>query len=181
MAARPAIKQSVLSLSAGTAWLLFLLCFFCLSARVWAAPSFQATGTAVRGTTSVSPAWPAHQTGDIALLFVETAGGQAPTVSADFVQVGAYSTGSGTSGARLTVFWARAMSSAMTAPTISLPGGNHLYAQILTYRGVVGTGNPWDVTGGGSAYAFESFSFRWRGDDATARAVIPSGGIHAVV
>jgi uncharacterized protein DUF6701 len=36
----------------------------------------------------------------------------------------------------------------MAAPTVSDPG-NHVYAQILTYRGVIATGNPWDVTGGG--------------------------------
>ena len=36
----------------------------------------------------------------------------------------------------------------MAAPTVADPG-DHVYAQILTYRGVISTGNPWDVTGGG--------------------------------
>jgi hypothetical protein len=35
-----------------------------------AAPAFEAAGTAVGGTGAVSPAWPAHAAGDIALLFV---------------------------------------------------------------------------------------------------------------
>lgn len=36
----------------------------------------------------------------------------------------------------------------MSAPTVADPG-NHVYARILTYRGVISTGDPWDVTGGG--------------------------------
>ncbi|HOW90080.1 MAG TPA: hypothetical protein PL037_07340, partial [Elusimicrobiales bacterium] len=41
------------------------------------APVFVSAGTAVGGTAGVTPAWPAHQANDVALLFVETAGGQA--------------------------------------------------------------------------------------------------------
>jgi hypothetical protein len=36
----------------------------------------------------------------------------------------------------------------MAAPTIA-DAGDHVWARILTYRGVINTGNPWDVTGGG--------------------------------
>ncbi|OGA26379.1 MAG: hypothetical protein A3I01_01840 [Betaproteobacteria bacterium RIFCSPLOWO2_02_FULL_65_24] len=36
----------------------------------------------------------------------------------------------------------------MAAPTVADPG-NHVYARILTYRGAINTGDPWDVTGGG--------------------------------
>ena len=117
-----------------------------------AAVTFQAAGTAATGTGAVSPAWPAHQTNDIALLFVESAGGEPATLStaAGFVQVtgSPQNTGAGTAGTRITVFWARATSSAMATPTVADPG-NHVYAQILTYRGVVTSGNPWDITGGG--------------------------------
>ena len=116
------------------------------------APNFQAAGGAVTGTGSVTPAWPAHAIGDIALLFIESAGGQPATLStaAGFVAVAnsPKATGAGTAGTQLTVFWARATSAAMPAPTVADPG-DHVYAQILTYRGVIAAGNPWDVTGGG--------------------------------
>jgi hypothetical protein len=36
----------------------------------------------------------------------------------------------------------------MATPTVADPG-NHVVAQILTYRGAITTGNPWDVTSGG--------------------------------
>jgi len=117
-----------------------------------AAAAFEAAGTAVGGTGAVSPAWPAHAAGDVALLFVETTGGQTATLStpAGFAAVAnsPQSTGTGTNGTRISVFWARATSAAMGAPTVADPG-DHVYAQILTYRGVVATGNPWNVTGGG--------------------------------
>src|SRR5206468_10521972 len=89
-----------------------------------AAPAFQAAGTAVGApaTISASPAWPAHLIGDIALLFVETCGNQPATLSvpATFAAVlnspqatGTCSAGTGT---QLTVFWARATSTSMSAP-----------------------------------------------------------------
>ncbi len=119
--------------------------------KLLTAPLFQATGTAVSGTEAVSPAWSAHAVNDIALLFVESAGGEAVALStaAGFVAVlnSPQATGTGTAGTRITVFWARATSTAMVAPTVSDPG-DHVYAQIITYRGVINTGNPWDVTGG---------------------------------
>ena len=36
----------------------------------------------------------------------------------------------------------------MAAPTVATPN-DHAYAHLITYRGVIDTGNPWDVTGGG--------------------------------
>lgn len=117
-----------------------------------AAVTFQAAGTAVGAKAPVSPAWPAHQANDIALLFVESSGGEPATLStsAGFVQVtgSPQATGTTTNGTRITVFWARATSAAMATPTVADPG-SHVYAQILTYRGAVASGNPWDVTGGG--------------------------------
>ncbi len=117
-----------------------------------AAPTFQAAGTAVSGTGAVSPAWPTHAVDDIALLFVESTGGQPVTLStpAGFVAVtnSPQATGTTTNGTQITVFWARATSTSMATPTVADPG-DHVYAQIITYRGVISTGNPWDVTGGG--------------------------------
>lgn len=119
---------------------------------VSSAPYFLAAGTADSGTGTVSPAWPAHVVGDVALLFVESTGGEPVTLStaAGFVAVpnSPQATGAGTAGTQITVFWARATSAAMTAPTIA-DAGNHVYAQILTYGNVITGGDPWDVTGGG--------------------------------
>lgn len=53
-------------------------------------PTFQATGTVVSGTGSISPTWPTHQVGDIALLIVETDSGDSVTLSsnsAGFTQI----------------------------------------------------------------------------------------------
>lgn len=115
------------------------------------APSFQAVGTAVSGTGAVTPVWPAHLADDVALLFVESSGGQAVTLTAPagfaVVPNTPQSTSGGNLGTRLTVYWARATSAAMPNPTVGDPG-NHVLAQILTYRGVVITGNPWDATAG---------------------------------
>ena len=119
-------------------------------ASVTGAPAYQAAGTAVTGTGAVSPAWPAHAINDIALLFIESCGGEAATTPAPFAAVtnSPQFTGAGTLGTRITVYWARATSTAMAAPTVADPG-DHVYAQIITYRGVINTGNPWDITGGG--------------------------------
>lgn len=126
---------------------------FAMAATAQAAPAYQAAGGAANGAGSVSPAWPVHAIGDIALLFVESTGGDAVSLSsnaAGFVAVAGspQATGSGTNGTQINVYWARATSTSMAAPTVAHTG-DHLYAQIITYRGVVTSGNPWDVTVGG--------------------------------
>jgi len=119
-----------------------------------AAPSFQAAGTAAGGTGNATPAWPAgqYQVGDVGLLFCESDGGQAAnlTTANGFAAVtnSPQSTGTGTAGTRITVYWARATSTTMAAPTVADPG-NHVYCQILVYTDVISSGNPWDITGGG--------------------------------
>lgn len=127
--------------------------YLTIALKPQAGPRFQAAGTAVGGIAAVSPAWPVHAVDDIALLFVESTGGQAATlsVSAGFAAVAnsPQAVGATTAGTRLTVFWARATSAAMATPTVA-DAGDHVYAQILTYRGVANAGDPWDVTGGGT-------------------------------
>lgn len=143
------------SINALTSFFWLALAGFALTTAgtAYSAPTFQAAGTAVNGTGAVTPTWPTHQIDDIALLIVESEGAQAATLTtaAGFVAVtnSPQSTTGGTSGGtRVTVFWARANSSAMASPTVADPG-NHVHAQIITYRGVANTGNPWDVTVGG--------------------------------
>jgi len=117
-----------------------------------AAPTFQAAGTKQSGAGVLTVAWPTHQTDDIALLFVETPNEAVTlTTPAGFVEVTGSPQGLGTANTagavRLTVFWARATSNAMASPVTYDPT-NHAYAIILTYRGVIATGDPWDVTAG---------------------------------
>jgi len=117
-----------------------------------AAPTYQAAGSAVSGIGAITAAWPAHQTGDIALLIVESAN-QAISLSipAGFVQVTNSPQGTGTAGGaaatRLALYWKRATSSAESNPTVA-DSGDHQIARIITFRGVIESGNPWDVSVG---------------------------------
>src|SRR3989449_2996315 len=135
-----------------TMLVLLLLTVLASSPASAAAPTFQAAGTTQNGTAAVSPAWPAHAIDDLALLFIESDGNQPATLStpAGFAAVlnSPQTTGAACTGTTMNVFWARATSTSMSAPTVA-DSGDHNYAQILTYRGVIKTGNPWDVTGGG--------------------------------
>lgn len=114
-------------------------------------PVFQAAGAPVASTGPITVAWPAHEVDDVALLFVETAN-QAVTLStpAGFTEI--TNQGTGTAGAssatRLTVFWARATSTAMASPVVADSGARQT-GVILTYRGCIASGNPYDVFAGG--------------------------------
>src|SRR3989344_4642289 len=140
------MKQSRVSLRfqlAGTILAAGFLLFGLMSPNeARAAVAFQAAGTAVYGTNAQSPTWPTHLADDIALLFIETSCADAsyPTLSTanGFTYLSTQvttSTCASTDGTRLTIYWARATSSSMAAPTISITGVNHIVAQILTYRG----------------------------------------------
>ena len=126
------------------------------------APTYQAIGTAVNGTGAITVAWPAHQANDVALLVVETAN-QAVTLStpAGFAAVTnspqGTGTAAGTAATRLTVFWKRATTSAEASAVVA-DSGDHQDARIITFRGVVASGNPWDVTAGNTATASTSAS-----------------------
>ena len=119
------------------------------------APTYQAAGSAVSGTGAITPVWPTHQSGDVALLVVESAN-QAISLStpAGFVEVTNSPQGTGTAGGtaatRLAVYWKRATTSAESSPTVA-DSGNHQIARIITFRGAIASGNPWDVTAGNVA------------------------------
>ena len=113
-------------------------------------PTYQAQTAITGGTGDSSPAWPTHQADDIAFFIVQSIGEQAAVlgVAAGFAELDHCETGTGTtlmaSGSRLTVFWCRATSSAMSTPTVTDPG-DHFCSQMMTFRGCVTTGNPWSV------------------------------------
>ena len=119
------------------------------------APTFVAAGAIASGTGTIAPALPSGlATGDILLLFVETAN-QTVSVSASNGGVWTQVTGSpqgtgtaaGSTATRLTAFWSR-YNGTQGAPTLS-DSGNHQSARMIAIRGAAASGNPWDVTAGG--------------------------------
>jgi hypothetical protein len=111
-------------------------------------PVLAAVGSGSSGSGNVTPSIPSgYQEFDILLLFCET-NGQAVTAPTGWTAVAdsPQSTGSGTTGTRLSVFWKRA-GITETNPTITDPG-DHVYAIIHAFRGCPRRGNPWDVTSG---------------------------------
>src|SRR5436309_12976956 len=116
-----------------------------------APPTYQAAGTVQSGTGTLTVAWPAHAINDIGLLIIETQN-EAVTLgtnAANWTQVTNSPQGTGTTstGTKLTVFWSRATSTSMGAVGVN-DAGDHQIAQIITFRGVTTSGNPWDVTAG---------------------------------
>lgn len=111
-------------------------------------PYFRLAGTQQHGLGALTVPWPDHDVNDIALLLIENQDAGAPSLStaAGFVQV-TNSPQLTSLASRLSVYWCRATSSAMASPVIADPG-DHCIAQILVFRGVKTTGNPWNVTAG---------------------------------
>jgi hypothetical protein len=129
------------------------------------APLFQAAGPKVESTGAVTPLWPAHQVGDVALLYVETANQTISLTTANgFVQVTGSPQGTGTAGGAaataLAVYWCRATSTTMAAPVVAA-AGDHVVARILTFRGVIPTGSPFSSTAAGSVASSASTSVSW--------------------
>ena len=120
-----------------------------------AIPTFVAAGAVASNTTAITPALPAGiQVNDILLLFLETSN-QAITIATAnggaWTEVAGSPQGTGTAvtstATRLTVFWSR-YNGTQGAPTTS-DSGDHQVGRIIAVRGVVTSGNPWDVTAGG--------------------------------
>lgn len=114
-------------------------------------PVLVGVGDAQASVTTATPVWPPHIAGDVALLFVESCGGEPVTLStpAGFVAIpkSPQATGAGTAGTQLSIFWCRATSSAMANPVVADPG-DHVYARILTFANCVAAGDPWNTVSG---------------------------------
>lgn len=112
-----------------------------------AAPTFQAAGAEVQGTGALTVNWPTHEVGDVALLFVESAH-QAVSLTTANGFVAVTNQGVGTAGnaaaTQLSVFWCRATSTSQASPVVA-DSGVRQTAFILTYRGCISSGNPWDA------------------------------------
>ncbi len=120
-----------------------------------AAPTFVAAGALATGTAAITVGLPVGiATNDILLLFLETSN-QAITIAnpngGTWTEVTNSPQGTGTAATttavRLTVFWSR-YNGTQTDPVTS-DSGNRQLARTIAVRGVVNSGNPWDITSGG--------------------------------
>jgi len=108
-----------------------------------AAPTWQATGAVAAASGGIAPNWPAHQTGDIGLLLV-CQGTVSPgilTTANGFSLITLTSTAGQSTGA---AWWCRATSGSMSAPAVADSGDGNAGC-IITFRGCVGSGVPWDL------------------------------------
>lgn len=130
-----------------------------------APPTYVSSGTFKAALNAVAVPWGSgHAVDDIGILAVQTAN-QAATLSdpQGFTEItaGGAPFGTGTAGAagscRLTLFWARATSTAMTSPTVA-DSGDHQDAQIIVLRGCKTSGNPFEVVSGGTHAAATAVS-----------------------
>jgi hypothetical protein len=115
------------------------------------APHFKREGTVSIAAGAVSPAWPTHVAGDIGILIAGANWGTtgSPTdldlsVPAGFTLIGTLVQNTGVLGAnagtQLGLYWCRATSGAMTAPTIE--GDDYTIARIITFGNCKATGSP---------------------------------------
>lgn len=116
--------------------------------RIWTnKPQWVLRTTAGAGTGSGTHAWPAgHQTADVALLVFETNAEDTVTLTSPngFEQLAEITSGSGSAGTKLTLFWCRATSASMAAPAFADPG-DHYNNAMYVWRFARDTGNPFVV------------------------------------
>lgn len=117
-------------------------------------PTYVGDGGPVSGTGPIIPALPSSlQNDDILLLFIETANDANIVVTpngGNWLEVTNSpqhaNGGSLVTSTRLTVYWTR-YDGSQVDPTVE-DSVNHQTAVILAFRGVVTSGDPWDVTSG---------------------------------
>jgi hypothetical protein len=115
-------------------------------------PTYVAAGTVASGTGTIQPALPAGiQTNDILILFVESAADVVISISNQNGGTWTQAPDSPqtvTSETRLAVFWSR-YNGTQGNPTVA-DSGDHAVGRIIAIRGCVASGDPFDVTAGGT-------------------------------
>lgn len=117
-----------------------------------AAPTFHSVGAIAGSSSTHTVTMPSHAADDIILLFLMSANESISLSSAEgFALIPGLSNGDGTAGgstaSRLDVYWVRATSASMVAPTVADSGVNTGSAT-MAIRGCIATGDPWDVVAG---------------------------------
>lgn len=114
------------------------------------AVAYQSTGTADGSAADISVAWGSHQTGDLGVLFVESAN-EAVTTPSGWTEVTnspqGVNTAAGTTAVRLSVYYKVAASNNEAAVTVT-DTGNHTLGQILVFRGQKQGVSPINITSG---------------------------------
>ena len=139
-----------------------------------ALPVHQLTGTQAQSNGGAATcAWPTHLTNDIGLLKVQTANSPVTLGGAgagDWTEVADSPQGTGTENnadsTRLTVYWARATGSSQSDVTITADN-NIVLGGITTFRGVITSGDPWNVTAGDVEAATDTANVAIPGDTTT--------------
>ncbi len=139
-----------------------------------ALPVYQATGTQAQSNGGAATcAWPTHQADDIGLLIVQTANSPVTlggSGAGDWTEIADSPQGTGAenvaTSTRLTVYWARATGSSQADVTITADN-NVVVGGITTFRGVITSGDPWDVTAGDVESATDTANVAIPGDTTT--------------
>ena len=139
-----------------------------------ALPVHQATGSGVASNGgSATIVWPTHLADDVGLLLVQTA--NSPVTlggagSGDWTATADSPQGTGTENnvdaTRLSLYWARATGSSQGDVTVTADN-NIVLGGITTFRGVITTGDPWDVTAGDVEAATDTANVAIPGDTTT--------------
>jgi hypothetical protein len=112
------------------------------------APTSQAVGTAFSSFgANINVPWPTHVANDIGLLIIETAGSDpslTPPTGWDALPGIPVVDVATSAGSKLYVWWKRAASSAEGSAATGATN-SHILARIVTFRGCITTGNPWNV------------------------------------
>jgi hypothetical protein len=140
-----------------------------LSGPVWAAWTFDATGTAaIADNAAISPAWPTHETGDVGLVFlchraVNSANGRAIGTPAGYTLIDSFHNGD-TLEDSVYLFGKVAASAAEPAPTFTPTGGTAedvLIGVVTVWEGGTLTlsGTPVDTNNGTADLTIEYGTF----------------------
>jgi len=138
----------------GRAWLLALVFLVLTAGPVFAGmPTYVTQGTFTTSGTTCTPNMPSTSLNDI-LLAVGESENQAISLSTanGFVEVTGSPQGAGTAGSnpanRIAVYWKRAVGG--DAAPVFADSGDHTTCRVYVFAGVKTSGNPWNITAGGT-------------------------------
>jgi hypothetical protein len=113
-------------------------------------PNIRSVGTYVATATAATVVLPAHATDDILLVGLETVNGETPGApGGGWAETADSPQDNATNTSRMTLYWKRATSAAEANPVFG-DAGNHIVALALAVKNCRTSGDPWDVTSGGT-------------------------------
>lgn len=122
------------------------------------APKLVGRGASATGVGDIVPAVPDHQQHDLLVMLAQSKNGEAITAPSGWTE--AADSPQNATTCRLHIFYRRATArgyNTISSPTVT-DAGDHTMAQIVCIRGAIRTGDPFDVTAGGTAASSTSVS-----------------------